>query len=194
VLGDIENYFPDYDEFQGYEIVGFIWFQGWNDGVGRGNPEYVEQMADFIRDMRRDLKRPNLPFVIGELGIDGEEAEGWVARFREQQAEIAALPEFKENVRLARTAHCWHQGPYDMSDRWAEFQTLARANEAKTADDPTRINPGKFFQKNWAQKYAKELAYTSDKRYHYNGSGRSYYEIGQSLGRAMLEMLDSSAE
>jgi alpha-galactosidase len=194
VLGDIKKYFPDYDESQGYEVVGFVWFQGWNDGVGQGNPEYVKQMADFIRDIRQDLKSPNLPFVIGELGIDGVDADGWVANFRKQQAEIAALPEFKDNVRLAKTAHCWHQGPYDMSDRWTEFQALARANAAKAADDPTRIDPGKFFQKNWVQKYAKELAYTSDKRYHYNGSGRSYYEMGQSMGRAMLEMLDSPAK
>jgi hypothetical protein len=189
VLGDIKKYVPDYDEKQGYEIAGFIWFQGWNDGIGAGNPDYVEQMAHFIRDIRKDLKTPKLPVVIGELGTDGPEAEGWVATFRKQQADIAALPEFKGNVRLAKTAHCWHKGPYDMSSKWEEFQKLGKANAAKPADDPTRIDPGKFFQANWVQKYAKELAYTSDKRYHYNGSGRSYYEMGQSMGKAMLEML-----
>ena len=76
-----------------------------------------------------------------------------------------------------------------MQPKWGELQKLAKANAAKPADDPTREDPGKFFQKNWVQKYAKELAYTSDKRYHYNGSGRSYYEMGQSMGKAMLEMI-----
>ncbi len=189
VLGDIKKYVPDYDEKQGYEIAGFVWFQGWNDAVGAGNPEYVKQMTHFIRDIRKDLKTPNLPFVIGELGTDGPGAGGWVATFRKQQAAIAALPEFKDNVRLAKTAHCWHKGPYDMQDKWDAFRKLARANEAKPADDPTRKDPGKFFQKNWVQKYAKELAYTSDKRYHYNGSGRSYYEMGQSMGNAMVQMV-----
>lgn len=189
VLGDIKKYVPDYDEKQGHEIAGFVWFQGWNDAVGAGNPDYPAQMAHFIRDIRKDLKTPNLPFVIGELGTDGPGAEGWVATFRKQQAAIAALSEFKDNVRLAKTAHCWHKGPYDMQDKWDAFRKLARANEAKSADDPTRKDPGKFFQKNWVQKYAKELAYTSDKRYHYNGSGRSYYEMGQSMGNAMVQMV-----
>ncbi len=189
VLGDIKKYFPDYDESQGYEIAGIVWFQGWNDGVGAGNPDYVEQMTHFIRDIRKDLKTPNLPFVIGELGTDGPDGAGWIATFRKQQADIAAVAEFKDNVRLAKTAHCWHKGPYDMSAKWEAFRELGKVNAAKPADDPTRIDPGKFFQINWVRKYKKELAYTSDKRYHYNGSGRSYYEMGQSMGKAMLEMV-----
>jgi len=189
VLGDIKKYVPDYDAKQGYEIAGLIWFQGWNDGCGAGNPEYVKQMAHFIRDIRKDLKTPNLPFVIGELGTDGKGAEGWVAAFRKQQADIVALPEFKDNVRLAKTAQCWDKGPYEMRDKWDAFRKSGKVNSDKPADDPTREDPGKFFQKNWVQKYAKELAYTSDKRYHYNGSGRSYYEMGQSMGKAMLEMI-----
>lgn len=194
VLGDIKKYVPGYDEKQGYEIAGFVWFQGWNDAVGAGNPDYPAQMAHFIRDIRKDLKAPKMPFVIGELGTDGKGAGGWVATFRKQQAAIAALPEFKDNVRLAKTAHCWHKGPYDMQDKWDAFRKLAQANAAKPADDPTRKDPGKFFQKNWVQKYAKELAYTSDKRYHYNGSGRSYYEMGQSMGKAMIEILKASGK
>jgi len=189
VLDDIKKYVPDYDEKQGYEIAGFVWFQGWNDAIGAGNPEYVEQMAHFIRDIRKDLKAPKMPFVIGELGTDGKGAEGWVATFRKQQAAIAALPEFKDNVRLAKTAACWHKGPYEMQGKWDAFRKLGQVNAAKPADDPTRMDPGKFYQKNWVQKYAKELAYTSDKRYHYNGSGRSYYEMGQSMGKAMVELV-----
>ena len=192
VLDNIKTYFSNYDSKQGYEIAGFIWFQGWNDAIGAGNPDYVEQMAHFIRDIRKDLKTPDMPFVIGELGTDGPEAGGWIATFRKQQAAIAAIPEFKDNVRLAKTAHCWHKGPYDMQDKWDAFRKLAKANQAKPADDPTRIDPGKFFQINWVKKYAKELAYTSDKRYHYNGSGRSYYEMGLSMGNAMVEILKAA--
>ncbi|NQU25396.1 MAG: hypothetical protein HQ567_29270 [Candidatus Nealsonbacteria bacterium] len=124
------------------------------------------------------------------MGTDGPDAEGWVATFRKQQADIAAVPEFKDNVRLAKTAHCWHKGPYDMQDKWDAFRAQVQANTAEPADDPTRIDSGLFFQKNWVQKYAKELSYTSDKRYHYNGSGRSYYEMGQSMAGAMVELLD----
>lgn len=190
VLGNVKKYFPDYDESQGFEIAGFIWFQGWNDGVGKGNPDYPEQMAHLIRDLRKDLKTPNLPVVIGELGTDGPSAEGWVAKFREQQAEIAAMEEFKDTVRLARTAQFWPTDLPDMQDEWNEFRANAKKNEAKPKDDPTRIDSGMFFFKNWVQRYRKELSYTSDKRYHYLGSGACYYQMGESMGKAMLELLE----
>ena len=188
VLNDIAKYVPGNDKSAGYEIAGFIWFQGWNDGVGSGNPDYTEQMAHFIRDLRRDLNSPKLPFVIGELGTDGPEASGWIATFRNQQAAITAREEFQGNVKLAKTAHCWPTVP-DMSERWTEFRKLAKANEQKAKDDPTRIDPGQFFQANWARKYQAQLSYTSDRRYHYLGSGACYYEMGESMGQAMVELL-----
>jgi hypothetical protein len=187
VLKDLEKYVPNYEESQGYELAGFIWFQGWNNGVGDGNPEYTEQMAHFIRDMRRDLESPNLPFVIGELGTDGTAAEGWVAKFRSQQVAIANLPEFQGNVRLAKTAHLWPTSP-DLAQQWTEFRAAAKANESKATGDPTRIDPGQFYQLNWRQKHAKELAFTSDKRYHYLGSGSCYYLMGEAMGKAMLDL------
>jgi hypothetical protein len=187
VLGNIKQYVPHYDAAQGYEIAGMIWFQGWNDGVGKGNPNYTEQMAHFIRDIRKNLKAPTLPFVIGELGTDGIDAKGWIATFRAQQQAIAALPDFSGNVRFARTAPYWPTVP-DMSKAWQAFRTSAKANESKPKDDPTRIEPGDFYQKNWAQRYRKKLAYTSDKRYHYLGSGACYFQMGESMGKAMVEL------
>jgi len=188
VLGSIKKYFPRYDESRGYEIAGLIWFQGWNDGVGGGNPDYPRQMAHLIRDLRKELKTPHLPVVIGELGTDGPGATGWIARFRAQQAEIADLPEFRDNVRLARTAQFWPTYP-DMDEEWQEFRANARKNTQKPDGDPTKISPGEYYQKNWVQRYRKELAYTSDRRYHYKGSGACYYQMGEAMGRAMLEMI-----
>jgi len=188
VLGDIGKYVPGYDSTQGYKLSGFIWFQGWNDGVGQGNPDYVEQMAHFIRDLRKDLKSPKLPVVIGELGTDGPDATGWIDVFRKQQLAIASLPEFKDNVRLARTAQFWPHPP-DMSTKWAQFRAAAKANEQKPNDDPTRVDPGDYYRQNWEQKYRDQLDYTSDKRYHYHGSAACYYQMGEAMGRAMLELL-----
>ena len=36
VLADIKRVDPGYDPQQGYELAGFVWFQGWNDMVDRG--------------------------------------------------------------------------------------------------------------------------------------------------------------
>ena len=69
VLADIRRVYPDYDAKAGYELAGFVWFQGWNDMVDgstyptRGQPgsydAYSKNLAHFIRDVRRDLKRPS---------------------------------------------------------------------------------------------------------------------------------------
>ena len=187
-LKDIEQYVPGYTSEQGYEIAGFIWFQGWNDMVGAGNPDYTQQLAHFIRDIRRDLKTSNLPFVIGELGAGGVEAGEGAMIFRKQQAAAAELPEFKGNVAFAKTAIYWPKVP-DMTQKWNAFKALARANETKPKDDPSRIDPGLFYQKNWVQHHKEELKYTSDRPYHYLGSAACYYQMGESMGRAMVEML-----
>lgn len=81
VLGDIKRVVPDYDEKQGYEVAGFVWFQGFNDLVSSWTYEkhnqpdqyemYSELLADFIRDVRKDLNAPKMPFVIGVMGLNG---------------------------------------------------------------------------------------------------------------------------
>ena len=81
VLADIKRVCPEYTSQQGYELAGFVWFQGWNDMVDQGTyphrdkpggyDEYSELLAQFIRDVRKDLCSPNLPFLIGVMGGRG---------------------------------------------------------------------------------------------------------------------------
>jgi len=69
-LKNLKADFPDYDG-RGCEIVGFGWHQGWNDGCSANLvAEYEKNMANFIRDVRKDLGVPKLPFVsAGGLGL-----------------------------------------------------------------------------------------------------------------------------
>ena len=30
-MAEIKSVYPGYDPEQGYELAGFVWFQGWND-------------------------------------------------------------------------------------------------------------------------------------------------------------------
>jgi len=73
VLGNIEKFFPRYDG-QGYEIVGFGWHQGWNDGT---NPayaaEYQKNLVALIQDIRKDLGVKDLPVVIASSGFGGHD-------------------------------------------------------------------------------------------------------------------------
>ena len=68
VLADLKKQFPEFGD-RGYELAGFGWHQGWNDRVNQTfNDEYEKNMANFIRDIRKDLGVKDLPFVIAETG------------------------------------------------------------------------------------------------------------------------------
>ncbi|MEO0477069.1 MAG: sialate O-acetylesterase [Planctomycetota bacterium] len=189
VLENIDQYVPGYKASDGYEVAGFIWFQGWNDMVSGGNPDYTEQLAHFIRDMRRDLSVPGLPFVIGELGNGGIDARKGALQFREQQRAVAQKDAFRGNVAFAETAKYW-PAHLDKSEEYRAFGKLAGANKRKSLDDPTRVDPDEFLRVNWTEKTAHIKPYVSDRPYHYMGSGLCYYQMGESMGRAMVGLVE----
>jgi len=108
VPGNLKTHFPAYDG-QGYEIAGFGWHQGWNDRINQAfNDEYEKNLANFIRDIRRDLKTPGLPFVIAETGMSGpEETHPRALSLMRAQAAVAEYPEFKGNAAFVGTKEFW---------------------------------------------------------------------------------------
>ena len=160
VLADPKASHPDYDPAAGYEIAGFVWFQGFNDQFSddfHGN--YKDNMIAFIKDIRSEYKTPKMPFVIGVLGTSKtEEAVGKNAVSLAQRA-AAAVPEFKGNV-VAVESYTEHA-----LDSWEVF------------------NAG--WAKNW---YVWDLV-GSDKPYHYLGSGKFFVRLGDALATAMAGMM-----
>ena len=97
-----------------YELAGFVWYQGWNDGVDPKTaiPEYEQNLVNLIKDVRRDLNAPALPVVIGELtGPWVVAPDGW-NRLRQAQASAALRPEFAGNVVFVAT-HDFVRNPED---------------------------------------------------------------------------------
>jgi alpha-galactosidase len=81
------------------ELAGFVWFQGFNDIFG-AQDEYASNMQHFIKDVRKDLGTPHLPFVIGALGQNGSKpATGGMLTVREAQLSMNEVPEFKGNLK-----------------------------------------------------------------------------------------------
>jgi hypothetical protein len=98
-LADLKKDFPSYDGSP-VELAGFIWYQGWNDGVNPKTavPEYEQNLAHLIRDVRKELNAPKLPVIIGELtGPWVDAPKEWTA-LRQAQANVALMPEFKDTV------------------------------------------------------------------------------------------------
>ncbi|MCX5656182.1 MAG: sialate O-acetylesterase [Planctomycetota bacterium] len=110
-LENLKTDFPEYDG-RGYEIAGFGWHQGWQDGCSQGMAaEYKKNMVNFIKDVRKDLGVPNLPFVIGGSGFGGwEQKVGRRLEIMHAQNKAAQLEEFKDNVRYVETRGFFRPG------------------------------------------------------------------------------------
>lgn len=158
-LADLDERFPEY-EGQGYEIAGFVWFQGFNDQFGEeASGEYASNMEHFIRDVRTDLEIPDLPFVIAALGTNGsKEAQGGGLAVREAQLAMNDVTDFEGNVTAFRTDV--------MADKVAESLIDGWQNHV---DEWKKVG--------------------SDRPYHYLGSTIWYGRIGTKCGESMLELL-----
>ena len=217
VLADPKRIVPDYDPKQGYEIAGFVWFQGWNDMVdggtypdrgkeGVGYPQYAEWMADFIRDVRKDLGVPRMPFVIGVLGVGGVIDENYSPRsktthqnFRDAMAAPARLPEFKGNVAAVRTALYWDKPLQAIVDKMGQVSQMGRLLRSKAKGSPNE--DGKMTrqqQQEYLKEYRAKLISPKEEEmwkkgasnggYHYLGCGKTMALIGQAFAEAMIEM------
>lgn len=198
-LANLGDYHPDYDPAKGYEIAGFVWFQGFNDLIGPYDGDYSEYsrlMACFIRDVRKDLEAPKAPFVIGVMGIGGvvDESDGKQFKFRQAQAAPAAMPEFQGNVAAVLTGQYW-----DAELKKIDTKLKGAVREKLTAEDPELKGRklDKTVQKQ-AKKYASEFLEpeeikimetgVSNQAYHYMGSALIYGNIGKAFADAMHEL------
>ena len=104
VLDNATTLFPQYAGRQ-LELVGLGWHQGWNDRVNQAfNDAYQLNLANFIRDIRKDLGVPKLPFVIAETGMSGwAEKHPRALSLMKAQAAIAEQNEFQGNVAFVGT-------------------------------------------------------------------------------------------
>lgn len=103
-LDQLDNDFPDYHG-QGYELAGFVWYHGWNDGVDPRTavPQYEQNLVNLILDVREELHAPRLPVVIGELTGPWVTAPGEWDTLRKAQAAAARRSELQGNVEFVAT-------------------------------------------------------------------------------------------
>ena len=209
VLGDIKRVYPDYNARSGYELAGFVWFQGWNDMVDsgtyptRGQPgsydSYSKNLVHFIRDVRKDLQAPKLPFVIGVMGAGGPIAKygpdqkryaGIHGEFRKAMAAPAKLPEFKGNVTAVLTENYWDQQLSDLVDRRGKVNTKRRdLSKDKSLNREQRDKAIAQFNADLFTKEELQILElgVSNAAYHYLGSSKI---LGQ-IGKAFADALDS---
>ena len=161
VLADPKKHHPEYDPGQGYEIAGFVWFQGFNDQF---NPEYhgnyADNMKTFIKDVRTSFKTPNMPFVIGVLGTPRTKEKVDENAVSIAQREAAKHPEFIGNVLSVES--------------YKDYSNFSHS----------------VFEKGWPPHYHEWSTVGSDRPYHYLGSGAFFVRLGNSFANAMHQLMN----
>ena len=122
VLRQADQLFPQLTG-RTFLLEGFGWHQGWNDRINQSfNNAYEHNMIQFIKDIRRDLKEPALPFVIAETGMSGpEEKHSRALSLMAAQKAVADLPEFKGNVAFVSTRDFYrpaNESPSSQAYHW----------------------------------------------------------------------------
>ena len=154
VLADPKRVCPAYDAKNGYELAGFVWLQGFNDlvdGTTYPGPDkpgkydlYSDLLAQFIRDVRKDLSAPKMPFVIGVLGVGGM-SDNQV--FRKAMAAPADRPEFRGNVVAVETAPFWDSAIEVAESKQGKYNDIVGV--AKTLKTDGTINRDRKWDGYW---------------------------------------------
>lgn len=208
VLADPKRVCPDYEAKDGYEIAGFVWLQGFNDMVDshtypdRGKPErfalYSDLLAHFIRDVRKDLNAPKMPFVIGVMGVDGAKANQDNLNFREAMTAPSLLPEFQGNVFAVPTAPFWSEELAAIDEKRQQVRQMGHFLNSKhkdhaNADGHMTEDEKRAYLKDYEAKLITpaDLALwergASNAGYHYLGCAKTFALMGKAFAETLLK-------
>lgn len=146
VLADFDQNFPHW-EGRGFEIAGFVWFQGHKDtGSEVHAARYEQNLVRLIHSFRKDFDAPAAPFLVAVgCGNEGREGNGLTVA----NAQLAVdgnsgkYPDFKGNVKTVDTRDFF----------------------PKVEDSP------------------------KEQGFHYHQNAGTYMQIGEALGRGMIELI-----
>lgn len=168
VLADPKSYHPEYDPAAGYEVAGGLWFQGFNDQF---DPEYygnyASNMVHYIQDLRKVVKQPDMPFVIGVLGTAAFPDEAFSNNVAKAQREAVKNPALSNVAAI---------------ESW-QFTTPEVALWRMKRDSTPKTNPVEY------QKAEQQwILHGSNLGYHYDGSARFFIRLGDEFAQAILKL------
>ena len=193
-LKNIEEVIPNY-KGQGYEIEGFVWFQGHKD---KNVPKetYEKHLINLIKDLRKEFKTPKLKAVVATVGFGGMKMEP--GHFMTWEAQMAVAdpkqyPEFTGTVASVDTRGFWRNRGESPTGTGYHYnhnaETYVLIGDA-LGRAMVRLHGGKAEKIKTIQESAKhpsvEWIYSDEVTSNYNKRGPhyppSYYrEMGQAL-------------
>jgi len=110
VLDNFDTLFPHYRD-QGYEIAGFVWWQGHKDGNPAHASRYELNLVNLIKSLRAEFKAPKAPFVLATIGFGGWDMAGPHLTVANAQLAVSGqtgkYPEFAGNVLTVESRDFW---------------------------------------------------------------------------------------
>ena len=155
---------PGYDKKQGYEIVGFFWNQGISDMNDKLAAEYETNLANLIKDLRKELSAPAMKTVVAVTGNWGRGLEDVLKGKKTKEQKDAAVAPVRKVI-AAQLA---------VSKR-PEFKGTVATTETRDFWRPRETFGG------------------NRQGYHWNANGESYWLIGEAMGETMLTLLGAKS-
>jgi autotransporter-associated beta strand protein len=145
----LDNWATEYPQWaaQGFEIAGFAWFQGWNDGLSYETHyanRYEANLVQLINQLRAYYEgrypgkiQAKAPFVVATCGFSGFAATG--NRLKVANAQLAVgdptkYPEFAGNVKSMETRGYWRTTEQSNSKQdyhyWRNAETFMLVGDA----------------------------------------------------------------
>jgi hypothetical protein len=175
-LDNLKEHYPKYNEKAGYEIAGFVWFQGYNDMFDpTGRKQYGANLVHLIKDVRTEFKAPDIKVVVGVMGVNGPHNEHNPKQkdVREGQRFINSVPEFKGNAKAIETAPLLDTRVVALTaGGWLPEYDRDFKNDPITEEERAMLGRA-----------------MSNKGFHYSGEGRFFILAGKAFAEAMQELL-----
>ncbi len=108
-LASLAKIYPDY-KGQGYEIAGFVWWQGNKDSFNAVHAaRYEQNLARLIPQLRKDYEAFNAKFVLATgCGVTGRDGLGLqIAEAQLAVGDAKKHPEFAGNVKAVDSRDLW---------------------------------------------------------------------------------------
>ncbi len=110
VLENLQDYYPGYAG-QGYEVAGFVFWQGHKDQNAAHASRYEQNLVRLIKTLRKDFEAAEAKFVLATIAFGGEALSGHGLTICEAQlavdGDVGIYPEFKGNVNSVDARPFW---------------------------------------------------------------------------------------
>ena len=110
-LADLAKIYPGY-QGQGYEIAGFVWWQGNKDSYNPVHAAHYEaNLARLIPQLRKDYGASDAKFVLATgCGFTGRDGTGLqISEAQLAMADAKKYPQFADNVKAVDSRDLWRE-------------------------------------------------------------------------------------